>query len=268
MKANEEVREILKEEILSKDNLNKEITISEGCQFKVEIAIACSLEESMYNAQLVLYNGKAQELDRDKSLMPVDYVIDSIEFDLGRIGLSLSDISLTIYKFDFFEGVNKVIPIFDSPMINLEETNRELVDPRTLNESRDQIMLFVVGKLLEENKEKYQLSEDFIEKFNNDFDGLYYGNTLDDTYKYFLDLTDQEVEFLEMCYDIVQDTTIEGYKYNDPILGELTIHDYRHQFYEYVLIDVDSNNIFHSIGIPFKVFEDHTATKLGTLKIK
>lgn len=270
MKTNEEIRELLKEEILRKDNLNKEIAINEGMQFKVEIAIACDLNESMYSAQVVVYNGRAQyDSNKDNSLMGIEYFINSIDFDLNKIGLDLSNVSLTIYKFDFFEGVNKLTPIFDNPMINSEETNRELVNPRTLDESRDQIMLFIVGKLLEENKEKYQLSEDFIEKFNNDFDGFYYGNTLDNTYKYFLDLTDQEVEFLEMCYDIVQDITIEGYKYNDPILGELIIREYSHEFYEYILIKVEENkDRLRSIKIPFKVFGDRLAIKLGTIKTK
>ena len=266
-KSIEEVRELLKEEISSRNNLNKEITINEGMQFKVEIALACSLEESMYNAQLVIYNGKAQELDKDKSLMSVDYVIDSIEFDLGRIGLSLLDISLTIYKFDFFEGVNKVNPIFDNPMMNPEETNRLLVDPRTLSESRKQIMLFVIEKLLDENKEKYQLTEDFIEKFNNDFDGYSYHSLDDYSYQYFLNLTDKEIEFMEYCYDIATDAYVEKYKYNDPICGELTFYESRY-FYEYSMIDVDSNNRFRSIGIPFKVFGEYPAIKLGTIKTK
>ena len=260
-KSVDEIREILKEEILTKSNLNKEIIINEGMQFKVEVAIACSIEESMYNAQLIIYNGKAQDLDRDKTLMNVEYVIDSIEFDLGRIGLDLSNVSLTIYKFDFFEGVNKVVPIFeDNHKISIEEPNRLLVNPRTLSESIDQIMLFVLEKLLEENKEKYQLSEDFIEKLNNDFDGYVYGSLKDDTYEYFLNLTDKEIEFMEYCYDIASEIYVKQYKYDDPICGELIFYNYSY-YYVYGMIDVDANNRFSSISIPFKVFGDHTATK-------
>ena len=72
---------------------------------------------------------------------------------------------------------------------------------------------------------------------------------------------------MELCYDIAQDLNVTGYKYNDPIFGEMRFDGY-HDFYEYSLIDVDENHRFRSIGIPFKVFGDHTVTKLGTLKIK
>ena len=260
MRTKEEIRELFLEEMI-KGNFNEEITINEGFPFKVQIAIACS-KESLYNAQLVIYNGVAQDLSRDKSLMHPKYEIDSIEFDLSKIGLDLSQVSLSIYKFDFYEGVYKIIPIFDDSTINVEETNRILVDPKTLTEYRDKIMLLIVQKSLKENKEKYKLSKEFIEKFETHFNMFNYNHETD---KNFYSFTEKELDFLDECYDKAWDANLKSYKYNDPIFGEIEFNGY-HNFYDYYSIEVEPGKTHKTLGIPFKVFGNHAAIKLGTLK--
>lgn len=121
----------------------------------------------------------------------------------------------------------------------------------------------MVEKLFNENIEKYELPEDFLDKiFNGE---LKYHNYEYIREYYSKNHTGKELEFLDYCYERACNVSIIGYKYNDPKLGEIEFNG-KHDF-EDQEISVNGDWGFKTLGIPFKVFGDHTAVKLGTLKM-
>ena len=212
-KSVEETKEELVELIANQVNYEKEITINEEQSNNiVQIAIGMYREYNDGIVSLITINGIQLEIEISYFQNP-KYLANYIDNLLLKSGVEINKAKLIIYKYDYFEGMYKLIPTFNTD-IDYKKSMRKLIDPSTLEINKSQLVLHY----MDINFDQYEnsLSGNFIAEYRRSIREGYvtFGH---------LDLTEEDDNFLKMCWNLTNNTEVLNYSYEDRYLGTVVI---------------------------------------------
>lgn len=261
LKTTEQVKEELIEALEAKNNYQQEIVVNEGCDFYIQAAIGINIEKLNGEISFITYNGIKQYIQNGfYGLRQLAYVIQN--HLQNNIGYDISKVTIHLFKYDKFQGINQLIPTFNRNSIDYYfGTRRKLVDPRTLKINYEEMTLYFVDSLFDRYKDNF--SEEFLEKYENDFEGFAYRGSENAAY-YYNKFSNEEREFMQMCSDYAKFTFVDTFVYGDKYLGFLELHRTGKEVD--ILFDHEKYTTVKALKIPFEVFgiEVH---KYASLKV-
>lgn len=252
LKTTEQVKEELIEALENKTNYHQEIVVNEGCNFYIQIALGFNLKTLECEIQFITYNGVKQSYKNSyEYYYNLNQIPDVIQAHLqNNIGYDINNVTIHLFKYDKFQGINQLIPKFDKGYVDYYfGTRRKLVDPRTLKVDYEEMTLYFVDKLFKEYQDDF--SEEFLDKYLNDFEGFAYRGSENAAY-YYDKFSEKEREFMELCSEHAKFTILIEFVYGDKYLGLVSLSKTGKEVD--VPYDHEKYTTVRAFKIPFEVF--------------